>query len=434
MSIIVRLPTTLRQTVTLQPTSTSGLCARVAASRRFNRRRKHQGTPHPKPPAALAPTPSVSATPIELLRVLGLAMLPPSHTAYRLTLWHWTLIRYGYLVGSVPKGKPFGTSSLVGDYRNHHLTAVSEAFGVACALAYARAWLSAESPSDARILDPIDFDYLIGSGSPVPRLRTAINAAAAPDATQRPDYLIAAERPDRSVRLLVVECKGNSTSRSVSISQLGAAMHQLNGVEFGPSPARYAVDRHAYATRIETNGGPVEMLAVDPPAEGERWIPPAEEPAAPHASVAEYDSKKGRLELHAREFVRDRLFQRLAERALAWSGAAASADADDGDRVASEFGPLVGTLSSSRFSDGRRVEVFTGALSETIAAARTSDPKEAHELRMEAQRRVADNVGKRPAAKPIDEAAVDEERHTPDADDVALAVGETGLALRIAVH
>jgi hypothetical protein len=76
--LIGQLPATLNQTVELQPRSTSQLCSDVKVSAAFNKAPKNPSAPAPKDPVVLSPGPAVTLTAIDVLRTLGVAMLPHS--------------------------------------------------------------------------------------------------------------------------------------------------------------------------------------------------------------------------------------------------------------------------------------------------------------------------------------------------------------------
>jgi len=166
-------------------------------------------------------------------------------------------------------GAPLRLNALAGDYRFHHMTALSEAVGVACALGYVCEWLRQAFQPRPLVYDPVGFDYLLGTagqpGQPVPGPAGA-SARKAPNATRQPDYLVAAQDPStQAMRVLLVECKGTSSGRGRAIEQLGSAMHQLEGVIFGGTPTSWAVERHAYSAVVSKTGGDVEIYGVDPP-------------------------------------------------------------------------------------------------------------------------------------------------------------------------
>jgi hypothetical protein len=441
--LVTGLPATLNRRAVLAPESTTAVCRAVRSSKSFAKDPGTAGAPTPKDPVALSPIAPLALRPIDLLRTLGIAMLPPQHVRQSLTSWHWALIRYAYLIDPTPTpGDRLATNALAGDYRHHHMTALSEAVGVGCALSYAMGWLRAQIPSDATVHDPIDFDYVLGAKSPP--LSAAVAAAAphaAGNASGQPDYLVGAQRPDGDVRLLVVECKGNSSSRAASIRQLGKAMHQLEGITFAGHAGAFAFDRHAYCTRLTKSGAPVELLAVDPPARGRRWVRPEPSASEDRLALGEW-GPQGRLFLPSPEDVTGRLVQRLDDRALAWAGAGAGAEIDlrRVARLDCDFGAVAGATSSLRLPDGPTVEVFTGALVEVLEAALDPDPARARESRAAVRRAVAgaglastepqepstDHSEWRSTAAPL--------RASDDPEQVASAIGEDGLALRIEIR
>jgi hypothetical protein len=168
------------------------------------------------------------------------------------------------------------------------------------------------------------------------------------------------------------------------------------------------------------------------------------EPPADEAPLADRDAKTGRVALPDVGMVSGRAIQRLAERALAWSGAVdpsvrirrASLDSVDSD-----YGELLGTASSSRLPDGRRIEVFTGALPETLEAARRRELEIPDELRRAVQRQML-AAGPGTSSDGADQAAPPEHheattlplRKADDPDHVASAIGDDGLALRIEIR
>lgn len=444
---VQNLPAYLNQSVVITPESTNALCSKVGSSANFTKPPAKIGAPAPKSPTALSPLRSVSVSPVDILQTLGLAMLPPKHVEQHLATTHWALVRYAYLIAASP-GRHFATNDLAGDYKFHHMTALSEAFGVGCALSYAQAWLKAEVPG-AQIHDPVDFDYLLDPGAPA--VPGQVTASAAPSATRQPDYLIAAERASRDVRLLIVECKGNSGSgRSVSVGQLGSAMHQLQGVSFtAASGRRFALDRHAYAARVTKTGGPIEILAADPPEEGDSWIRP-EMPSRDDRRPIGERTEAGELVLPSPEEVSGRLLRRLDDRTFAWAGAGdfvSERDLAAAPREPSEFGDVAGTTSTMTMVDGQRIKIFTGALLEALEAARDPDPDRGRETRMKIGREISSRgrpdrdssaqSGGTEMPRAQDESRV--RRPTsplqPDEDPerVASAISEDGLALRIEV-
>jgi hypothetical protein len=263
---------------------------------------------------------------------------------------------------------------------------------------------------------------------------------AAGNASGQPDYLIGAQRPNGDVRLLVVECKGNSSSRATSIRQLGKAMHQLESITVAGETGAFAFDRHAYCTRLTKSGAPVELLAVDPPARGRRWVRP--EPSASDDRLALGErGPQGRLFLPSPEDVTGRLVQRLDDRTLAWAGAGAGAEIDlrRVPRLDCDFGEVVGATSSLRLPDGPTVEVFTGVLVEVLEAALDPDVERARKRRTAVRRGVAgagrastgsQDPSTSPAAWRSTAAPL---RADDDRERIASAIGEDGLALRIEV-
>ncbi len=431
--LVAQLPSTLNQVSSLGVESTSTVRADVANSKKYT----HPSNPkpgkpppaQPKTPAVLNATPNVSLRPIELLQTLGLAMLPPQHVQQHLASWHWTLLRYAYLIEPKPDGSPLETNALAGDYRFHHMTALSEAVGVGCALSYAQRWLGAQIPADVTVHDPIDFEYLIGANSvPLPGEAASLTPQAAANTDRRPDYLVVAERDDGYVQLLVVECKGTSSSRAVAIGQLGSAMHQLAGVVFaGSSAGPLAVHKHAYSAQIARDGAAIKLYGIDPPEEGERWVRPSVPPRGDKEGLgAHYDEQS--LVLPTPEEVSGRFLRRIEQRAFAWAGAGDGPHAFDiegAPRRNSQFGEVVGTTSSLILPTGQTVEIFTGALDEVLQAARDPDPERPRVQRTAARRGQASLASEPRSA----------DRLEPDEDPerVASVLNDDGLALRIEV-
>lgn len=364
----------LNQHVTLDVESTDALCREIKDSSSF--RTNPGGAPAPKPPVPISNASPANLRPIDFLQTIGLAMLPPRHVRESLASWHWTLIRYGYLIGASAHAgpTPLATNSLAGDYKHHHMTALSEAIGVGCALTYAKSWLGNQVGTQDEIHSPIDFDYLIGPDADRSlRAQGATNMlapepVAARGAVRRPDYLIAAEQPNGMMRLMIVECKGNSGGRSRAIGQLGSAMHQLAAIEFnGPGPAPTAVDRHAYATYISKAGASLRMFGVDPPERGKSWVEPT------HAKRSDFKplerESDGSLRLSSPEDVAGRALLKISERSIAWAGADESTDAALRTTIESDAGDLTGTRSTLELPGGQTVRVFTGALKSVVRDA-----------------------------------------------------------------
>lgn len=374
MTIPQTLTVTLNQNVSLDVETGQRICDGVKATSKF-RDRKH-GRPTPKMPSPISPASPAHLRPVNLLLELGLAMLPPQHHGHNLAPLHWTLIRYGYLFDRPTSSGRLRTNHLVGDYRNHHMTALSEALGVGCALTSARSWLAQTCSSNVKIHDPIDFDYLIGK-SPT-RLQGqayAITAATIPTAgkktrSRQPDYLFAAEDQNGKVQLLVVECKGTCGSRSTSLGQLGSAMHQLEGITFNTSTVgQVAIDRHAYATNVSKAGAEVRVFGVDPPGQGERWLVPTRETKTRYFSP-ELDERTGSISLPSPEVVAGQALRRLPERALEWSGVRDDRDDNLKSTFESEVGDVTGTRSTVELPDGSSLSVFTGALRSVLEESR----------------------------------------------------------------
>lgn len=373
-TLIARLPQVLNQHVTLDVESTGALCREIEDSSTFTT--NPGGAPAPKPPAPIPDASSVSLRPIDFLQTIGLAMLPPRHVQENLASWHWTLIRYGYLIEAAHAGPtPLATNSLAGDYKHHHMTALSEAIGVGCALTYAKSWLGNQVGGTAQIHAPIDFDYLIGDNArPAPGAPGATNTlapgpVAVRGSTRKPDYLITAEQPNGLMRLMIVECKGNSGGRSRAIGQLGSAMHQLAAIDFHtPGTTPTAVDRHAYATYISKTGGSVRVFGVDPPEEGKSWVEPT---SARRSDVQHLERESdGSLRLPSLEDVAGRALLRISERSIAWAGADESTDAALRTTIESDAGDLTGTRSTLALPGGQKIRVFTGALKSVVRNAR----------------------------------------------------------------
>lgn len=436
--LVAQLPSVLNMVVSLAVESTPTLCDAVKGSAAFNKTPTNApsgGAASPrKDPTPLSPAAPVALAPIDLLRTLGLAMLPPKHVEQHLASWHWTLLRYAYLIdgGQLP-GAPLGLGQLAGDYRHHHMTALSEAVGVGSTLSYAQEWLQREAP-DAVVHPPIDFDYLLDAETPaLPAAAFVVTPKLAPYASRRPDYLIVAERPSGDVRLLVVECKGNSGERRDSVRQLGSAMHQLAGISFVGAPHN-AVDRHAYAARFSKAGGPLEILAIDPPERGERWVRPQRiGRETTQLDVIGWPTEG--LALPSRERVGGVALRRASDRALAWAGLSGPVPADVLQRLPrrpSDYGDLIGAASSFQLPAGPTVEVFTGALDEVLAAGADFNDDRAQTAR-EAVRQAFSR------SPQVDDSMLQRERRgrplssDDDPERVASTLTSDGLALRIAV-
>lgn len=430
--LIAQLPAVLNQVVALAPDTTGQICKDVKESSGFKKAPKNPNAPDPKDPDVLQSVPTAKLEAIEMLRTLGLAMLPPQHAQQNLASWHWTLLRYAYLIEPRPAGAPLRLSALAGDYRFHHMTALSEAVGVACALSYACEWLRQASQGQPLVYDPVDFDYLLGitgqPGQPVPG-PVGATAHKAPNATRQPDYLVAAQdTTTQAMRLLLVECKGNSSGHGRAINQLGSAMHQLQGVIFGGTATSWGVERHAYSAVISKTGGDVVLYGVDPPEEGERWIPPRREH---HAEVPARRDSAGDLVVDDPPAMAGRTLARLEARSLAWAGFAAETEhrrVHEAPSRPSPYGDIVGTTSTLRMPTGESVTVFTGAVRDMLTAALAQDPEQSVELSTKARRQVAG--AEHPAA------ARTARRLDPNEDQerVASSVSDDGLVLQVALN
>ncbi len=357
------LPATLLQQVSLEPESSHTLCREVEESKPYKKTPAKGSAPTPKRPTPVPSAARVELRPIEILQTLGLAMLPPRHVQRHLASWQWSLIRYGYLVDRLSKpGGRLVTNSLVGDYRHHHMTALSEAFGVGCALSYAQRWLRTQVPPGTTLRLPIDFDYLVGP-RPVP-LPGHVKAAPVSKANRRPDCLLVADHPSRGLRLLVVECKGTSSGRARAVGQLGSAMHQLEGIVFThPGQPPVSIERHAYAAWVSKRGSAVELYGVDPPESGEPWVRP-DLPERDKLYRLDKD-EHGRVVFASPAALGGRALRFIADRMIAWAGAGDGVEEADIKSLRHEesaFGDLVGANSSLSFPDGDMVEVFTGGL------------------------------------------------------------------------
>jgi hypothetical protein len=427
--LVTQLPSMLHQISSLCAESTTSVCTDVTNSETYKNVGAKPGkrpiTP-PKAPTVLSSTPAVSLRPIDVLQTLGLATLPPRHVHQHLASWHWTMLRYAYLIEPKPGGSPFETNLLAGDYKHHHMTALSEAVGVGCSLSYAQRWLAVQLPSDVIVHDPIDFDYLIGVGSvPLPGKAAGLTPQAAPNTRRKPDYLIVAERDDGFVQLLVVECKGTSSGRSTAIGQLGSAMHQLAGVTFAGSAAGpIAIHRHAYAALMTKGGGAVKLFGIDPPEDGDPWVRPSPS-TRDEGQPLEARRDEGSLMLPTPEVVSGRYLRRLEDRAFAWAGASAGElDLEAAPRRDSRFGALIGATSSLILPGRRTIKIFTGALVSLLQAAQESDPDKAQQHRLEVRRKLDDG-------RPLES----EGRRLADEDParVASVINDDGLALRIEV-
>jgi hypothetical protein len=430
--LVTHLPSTLNQDVSLVPDSSSAVCSAVAVSAAYNKKQANANAPKAKKPVAIPSIITPVLRPVDVLQTLGLAMLPPQHIQQNLASWHWALIRYAYLIEATPASvAPLTTNAMAGDYKHHHMTALSEALGVGCALSYAQAWFRAQVPIGATVHDPIDFDYLLGDqAAPLPGAAAVVVPQVAPNATRQPDCLIAAEWQG-CFRLLVVECKGTSGPRATAIGQLGSAMHQLAGVVFGPSPlGPVPIHRHAYATRVSKTGGAIKLYGVDPPdEEGNPWVRPTVPLAEDRREFAQRD-EDGRLVLPSPEEVSGRVLRRLQDRTVAWAGAGDTVEESDLgniDRQESDFGDLAGATSSLSLPDGHAIKVFTGALLVALEAAGDPDPEHAHERRTAISRAVRSDEGRRRQLTSTRLRADD------DPERVASVLSDDGLVLRIEV-
>jgi len=432
--MLTQLPGALSQGVVLDITSDGTTSQAVSASTSYTKPPSDPLAPQPKTPVAIAPTPSVPTTLIDVLQTLGTAMLPPLHVQQGLAHWHWSLVRYGYLLDRAPTTGALATNALAGDYRHHHMTALSEAIGVGCALSYAVEWLR-EASNGAIVHTPIDFDYLLGGG--VPQLAGPagqLNVAHAAHTSRHPDYLLAAEQ-NGQVRLLIVECKGNSAAgQSKSLDQLGSAMHQLEGVEFGGGPGTPpGVDKHAYATRMTKVGGPVEIIGIDPPDSKERWVRPVVPSREDRRPIGEH-LEGGRLLLPPVDEVGGHLLRRVEDRVVAWAGEGPIRTPDGlaaSVRTDSDHGDLTGSSSRVTLADGSSLEVFTGALVEALATAQDPDPEAASARRSEMRRSIVEGDDRGALSRRDRRNRRIHEDEDPER--VASALSEDGLALRISV-
>ena len=382
----------------------------------------------------IKPLEPATLRPIDVLQTLGLATLPPRHVQQNLASWHWALIRYAYLIKppSTKNVRPLATNALVGDYRYHHMTALSEAFGVGCALSCAKHWLSSQIPGSAAVRPPIDFDYLLGPGAgSLPSRATAVSVKTAPNATRQPDYLVLAEDKNKTVRLLVVECKGTSVSKAKAMEQLGSAMHQLASIEFAnASQVRVPVPLHAYAAHVSKTGAEIDIYGIDPPEdEGDPWIYPII-PTRREMPDLRRPDKNGRLILPSVEEISGRVLRCLEDKAIAWAGAGDSVEDVDINslrRQESEFGDIAGASSSIELPDGGTVSIFTGALVKTLEAAKDVDPEHAHARRTEIRRALQSGDKESWQTRPITIGT------NQDPERVASVIDDDGLALRIEV-
>jgi hypothetical protein len=359
-------------------------------------------------------------------------MLPPLHVQQNLASWHWTLIRYAYLI-EPPSTQELTTNALVGDYRYHHMTALSEAFGVGCALSCAQDWLSSQIPGSAVVRPAIDFDYLLGPGAlPLPSSAAAVSVKTAPNATRQPDYLVLAEdQKSKRVRLMIVECKGTSGGQDKAMEQLGSAMHQLASIEFAnASQVRVPVPRHAYAADVSKTGGAINIYGVDPPEdEGDPWVRPVI-PARREMPDLRGPDKNGKLLLPSVEEIGGRVVRRLEDKAVAWAGAGDSVEDIDIKSLShqeSEFGDIAGASSSIALPDGGTIRIFTGTLVKTLEAAKDVDPEHAQARRTEIRRALRSGDTEPQRTRPITIGKNQNPEH------VASVIDDDGLALHIEV-
>jgi hypothetical protein len=432
--LIAHLPSTLERPVLLVPKSDSTICSDIKKSASYKKKPANAGAPKAKKPQPIQPLKTATLRPIDILQTLGLAMLPPQHVQQNLASWHWTLIRYAYLIEppSTQKVRPLRTNALVGDYRHHHMTALSEAFGVGCALSCAQDWLNSEIPGSAVVRPAIDFDYLLGPGAkPLPRAAAATLVKMAPNATRQPDYLVLAEDENKTVRLLVVECKGNSQSKATAIDQLGSAMHQLASIEFAnASQVRVPVPLHSYAAHVSKTGAAINIYGVDPPEdEGNPWVRPVI-PARREMSDLRESDENGKLLLPSVEEISGRVLRRLEDKAVAWAGAGDSVEDVDIKSLShqeSEFGDIAGATSSLELPDGGTIGIFTGALVETLRAAKDVDPENAHARRTEIRHTLRNDDTEPRRARSVTIGT------NQDPERVASVIDDDGLVLRIEV-
>lgn len=429
-TLVAQLPSTLEHLVSLAPKSSAKICTDIKKSATFKKKPSKGGGPTPKKPKVIKPIQPAIVRPIDVLKTLGLAMLPPRHVQQNLASWHWTLIRYAYLIKpqSTKQVKPLATNRLVGDYRYHHMTALSEAFGVGCALSYAQDWLSAQISPSVVVYPPIDFDYLLGPGAAsLPGPSAALSVQAVSNATRQPDYVVAAEDDDGKVRLLVVECKGNSQGRTTAIRQLGSAMHQLASVEFAEGASGpVSVPRHAYAAFVSKSGSSIDIYGVDPPGgKGSPWVKPVI-PSRKAMEDLRGSDESDTLLLPSVAEVSGRVIRRVEDRVVAWAGAGDGAEGVDINRLRhkeSEFGDIAGATSSIELPDGHTVEIFTGALVETLKAVGNGDAHRPYARRLEIRRTLRGDEPESPRQMSVAfDAHEDPERTASVIDDVGLVL------------
>jgi hypothetical protein len=242
--------------------------------------------------------------------------------------------------------------------------------------------------------------------------------------------IIVAEDGRKAVRLMVVECKGSSGSKTTVVRQLGSAMHQLAGIQFAPGPRRVPIVQHGYAARISKEGAPIDLYGVDPPDDGgDPWVRPAIPARRDMQDLRELD-RGGGLSLPSAESVSGRALRRLEDRTLAWAGAGDSADDVDIRRLVrreSELGDVVGASSVLTLPDGDTVEVFTGVHGGVLEAAKDGDVDRSHAERFKLATGLEGSEGQRRRVRTV----------TFDADEdperVASAIDDDGLVLQIKV-
>lgn len=351
----------LNQKFTLSVTSDTDLCTSIAevntAAATAAKAAKPPVQKAALPPAPKAPSPipgcqSYGVQAAEILLTLGAAFLPPPHVQMGLADVHWAIARYAYLIDAGKAGNSgLRLKGSVADYRFHHKTSLSEAFGVGCSLTYAHAWLTDHAGEGAVVYDPVDVEFVISGVITLPGAAAPVIVKPAPNAARRPDYVVVAEK-NNNVRLLVVECKGNSARGLRSThQQLATAMHQLAGVEFHTPGLKIAWDSHAYAARLPSGTGGVKIYGVDPPAASDPWFAPTAPARAPDTDAMDP----------------------TAALAMSWAGARDGREPSDLAHHESAIGELRGARSTFALADGGRLSVFTGVPAELLAAAGTDD-------------------------------------------------------------
>jgi hypothetical protein len=178
---------------------------------------------------------------------------------------------------------------------------------------------------------------------------------------------------------------------------------------------------------VSKTGGDIVIYGVDPPEEGEQWMPPRREH---HAEVPARRDIAGDLVVDDPPAMAGRTLARLEARSLAWAGFAAETEhrrVREAPSRPSPYGDVIGTTSTLKMPTGESVTVFTGGVRDMLTSAIAEDPEESAALSTEARRQLVRS--ERPAA------ARTARRLDPNEDQerVASSVSDDGLVLEVAL-